>query len=310
MSDYSYLGVGRVYLRDRSVANQPMLEVGNCSALNFSVTEDTKELKDYTNPGGGTRNEVRRVSTVEMSLTMHDLNAQNLARALYGTATTHVGGVARTNVVLGSGAKSGFVPMTEPFAASPAPVIRATNGRTAATRANTAVVALNAYIVPATPNDFYYRVTTAGTTGAAPPVFPTTVGQTVTDGTAVLTCMGRIALVAATDYELRSSGILLLAAARYTDGEALEADYTTAAHDLVQALTGSGKEYELFFDGLNEARSGKRVTVRAFRVRVGALADLPLIGEEYAAAEVTGKLLADTSRTVGLSQYFEADIEA
>lgn len=311
--DYSYLGVGRIYLRDRTLANQPMLEVGNCSALNFSVTEETRELKDFTNPGGGTRNEVRRVSSVDMSLTLHDLNATNLARALYGSASSQAAGVARTNQSIGTGARGGFVPLGEPYAASPAPVIRAANGRTATTRANSAVVALNAYIVPTPANGFYYRVTTAGTTAAAPPgTLATTVtpGATVTDGTAVLTCMGRVLLTAGgTDYELRSSGILLAAGAAYTDGEALEADYTTALHDVVQALVNSGREYEMFFDGLNEARSGKRMAVRAFRVRIGALAQLPLIGEEFAAAEVTGKLLADTSRPAGQSQYFEADIE-
>ena len=36
-------------------------------------------------------------------------------------------------------------------------------------------------------NGQLYEVTTAGTTGATPPTYPTTVGETVTDGTAVLT---------------------------------------------------------------------------------------------------------------------------
>lgn len=35
---------------------------------------------------------------------------------------------------------------------------------------------------------YVYEVTTAGTTGASPPVYPTTAGSTVSDGTAVLTC--------------------------------------------------------------------------------------------------------------------------
>jgi hypothetical protein len=313
MSDYSYLGVGKVYLRDRSSASLPMLEVGNCSALNLSVTEDVKELKDFTNPGGGTRNEVRRISAVEMAMTMHDLNAANLARALYGSAANQVGGVARTNQAMGTGARGGFVPFGEPHAATPAPVVRAANGRTAVTRADSTAYTVGQYIKAIGSPTHYFKVTTAGTSAASPPGglgSTTTPGATVVDGTATLTCMGRILLTPVTDYELRSSGILITAAASFTDGEAVEADYTTAEHDAVQALVNSGKEYELFFDGLNEARSGKRVTVRAFRVKVGALAQLPLIGEEFAAAEATGKLLADTSRGVGQSQYFEVDIEA
>ncbi len=77
----------------------------------------------------------------------------------------------------------------------------------------------------------------------------------------------------------------------------------------MQALTTSGKEYELYFEGLNEARSGKPVTVQAYRVKLGAAQALSLIGEDYAALEMTGKLLKDTSKSgVGVSQYFRVEI--
>lgn len=311
VADYSYLGSGRIYLRDINASPQTgFLEVGNCSALQFTVTEDTKTLVDYTTPGGGTRNEVRRISAVEMSMTATDLIARNLARALNGSSSFVAGAVAKTQQAMGSsGVKGGYVPFPEIAATTPAPIVRAVNGRTAATRANSAVVALGAYIVPQTANGFFYRVTTAGTTAATPPTFGTTAGGTTTDGTATLTCMGRIILTAGTDYELRSSGVLILSAASYTDLEALEADYTTVAQDLVQALVASGREYELVFDGVNEARSGKRMSVNAFRVRLGALQNLSLIGEDYASMELSGKLLADTSKGAGLSQYFRAAVE-
>ncbi len=65
------------------------------------------------------------------------------------------------------------------------------------------------------------------------------------------------------------------------------------------------------FDGLNEARSGKRTRVTAHRIKIGALANLGLIGEEYAAIEATGKLLKDTAIVgAGISQYFKVEIEA
>lgn len=55
-----------------------------------------------------------------------------------------------------------------------------------------ATTALTAGVLrrPLTSNGFRYEVTTAGTTGATEPTWPTTVGATVTDGTVVFTCRG------------------------------------------------------------------------------------------------------------------------
>jgi phage tail sheath gpL-like len=54
------------------------------------------------------------------------------------------------------------------------------------------------YVVPVTANGFYYKCTTAGTTGAGQPTWPTTVGTTVSDGSAVWTCWGKIVATGAT----------------------------------------------------------------------------------------------------------------
>lgn len=305
MPDYSYIGSGRAYLREIG-GGGGLIEVGNASNLTFSVTEDTIEQKDFTQPGGGTYNEVRRISAVECTITMAELSPANLARAVYGSATavasTTVTGEA---VTVYPDAFSAFahLPLT-----TPTPTVVPAQA-SAPTRANTTAYALNAYVVPATPNGFYYKATAAGTSGGTIPTFPTTIGATVTDGTVTWTCAGRTTLVAGTDYEIRPGGIFVYLG-RLIAGEVLTCGYTRAAADVVQALTDSGKEYELVFDGLNEARSGKRTRVTAYRVKVGAAQQIALIGEEYAALEVTGKLLKDTSKTgAGVSQYFAAVIE-
>ena len=242
MADYSYLGSGRVYLRDRSGA-AGLIEVGNCSALAFAVTEETKELKDYTQPGGGTYNEVKRISAVECQITMHDMSALNLSRALYGS-TSSVTTATVTDEAHADVNKGEFVATT---------------------------------FMPASVTNVKKGATT---------------------------------FVANTDYEVRAGGIYIIPTGAIVDGDDITITYTKAATDVVQALTGSGKEYELVFDGLNEARSGKKTRVTAHRVKIGALASLGLIGEEYAAIEATGKLLKDTSITgAGISQYFKVEIE-
>jgi hypothetical protein len=305
MPDYSYIGSGRAYLREIG-GGGGLIEVGNASNLTFSVTEETIEQRDFTQPGGGTYNEVRRISAVECTITMAELSPANLARAVYGSATavasTTVSGEA---VTVYPDAFSAFahLPLTTPTPT----VVPAQASATA--RANTTAYALNSYVLPATPNGFYYKATTAGTSAGTIPTFPTTIGATVTDGTVTWTCAGRTTLVAGTDYEIRPGGIFVYVG-RLIAGEVLTCGYTRAAADVVQALTNSGKEYELVFDGLNEARSGKRTRVTAYRVKVGAAQQIALIGEEYAALEVTGKLLKDTSKTgAGVSQYFAAVIE-
>jgi hypothetical protein len=306
LQDYSYLGSGMIWLRVKGAA-APLLEVGNCSALSFNITEEPKELKDFTKPGGGTYTEVRRIGSVEMSITAHDMSPQNLAIAHYGTASTVVTGPVTGE--LHTLYRGGLVPLVN-IPTSAARTVEMVNGAAAVARANETVVALNAYLKPVAPNGFYYKVTTAGTTDDTPPAFPTTPGLTVTDGTAVLTCMGRIELTGA-DFSATPAGLRILDDAAVTDGEQAGIDYTKANSDVVEALTKSGQEYELVFEGLNEARSGKAVVVVVHRGKIGAAQQTQLIGEEFVALTMTGKVLKDTSIVgEGLSQYFVSKLAA
>jgi len=87
MTDKSYLGKGKVYMDGR--------QIGNVSELTLSVQEEKKELQDFTSAGGGLYNSLRRITSVEMSMIMHDYSAENLSLALFGTVTA----VAASGVV-------------------------------------------------------------------------------------------------------------------------------------------------------------------------------------------------------------------
>lgn len=241
MADYSYIGVGKVYLREVG-ASAGLTEIGNCTALNFAVQEETKELRDYTSTGGGVLNEVRRITGVEISLTMAEYSPDNLARALYGTTAAEVAGSVTAEVV------------------------------------------------------------TAYKGALARLAYPNPTSVVVKDETDTTT------YVAGTDYEVRPGGIFVLSGGSITDGETLHVDYSYGALDVIQALASSAKEWELVFEGLNEARSGKPVIVDVWRCRFGAAANLAFIGDDFAALELTGKVLKDSSKTAGISQFFRVQM--
>jgi len=78
----------------------------------------------------------------------------------------------------------------------------------------------------------------------------------------------------------------------------------------IEALTTGAKEFQMVFTGVNEATTGKTVTVTVHRLKVGAAQGLNLIGDEFAAMEITGEVLLDTSITTeGLSQFFKVEMD-
>ena len=86
-----YLCAGQVYARAEGVAGA-LAPIGNVSELKLGIEEDSKTLTDYTRGGGGTYAEVRRITSVSINATLHDLNQTNLARALYGDAAAEASG--------------------------------------------------------------------------------------------------------------------------------------------------------------------------------------------------------------------------
>ena len=250
MADYSYIGTGKVYVKERDSA-AGLIEVGNVSKLEFSVEEDTAELRDYTSPGGGVLNEVRRVKGVAASMTLTELKPQNIAIMLYGSSTAgSATAITDEELVVYKGA-----------------LTRLAN-------------------IPDTTETLTVKNDTDGSPGSTT--------YDVDD-----------------DYVVRPGGIYIPAASAIGDGATVHVAYKSKAADVIEALTASAKEYELFFEGLNEAQSGKPFLVDAFRVRFGATKAFSLIGDNFASYELTGKVLKDTTKVgTGDSQFFKATSQA
>lgn len=78
----------------------------------------------------------------------------------------------------------------------------------------------------------------------------------------------------------------------------------------IEALTTGAQTFEMVFNGVNEAATGKTVTVTVHRAKIGAAQGLGFIGDEFAALEITGEVLIDTDITdAGLSQFFKVEMD-
>lgn len=238
MSVYSYVGKGKIYLRVRG-SGDPLRFVGNSSQLNFSVAEQTIDLLDFTQGGGGKDDVVRRPESVTASMIWHNLSPENLAVALFG-ASTSIPGAA----VVG-----------ENQTANLGGLVRTDN---------------------------------------------------VPDPSAALTVD---TYVEGVDFERVPSGIIPLASGSILEGETLSISYTALGSAVIEALLSSGDEYQLVFDGINEAKSDRSVIVTAHRVKFSPVQDMAMIGNEFAGLNVTAELLKDDAiQGSSLSKFMKIEM--
>lgn len=78
----------------------------------------------------------------------------------------------------------------------------------------------------------------------------------------------------------------------------------------IEALTTGAQTFKMEFEGVNEAATGKTVTVTVHRAKIGAAQGLGFIGDDFGALEITGEVLIDTGIvTPGTSQFFKIDMD-
>jgi hypothetical protein len=236
----SYIGKGEVFLQKRNSAGAKQTPIGNCTSLQFGITEDTKELLDYTSAGGGKLDTSSRIKAVTAKMKVSNLSPSNLAIALRGSVTTHaaaaVADEAHADIVRGSLVELARLPDT---------------------------------------------------------------------GAAITVKVGATVVAAAGNWQAMGAGIWIEpTATALADGDDITVTYGALADDLVQAMVSSSDEYTLLFQGLNEARSGKPVIVKAFRIKFSPAKALDLIADEFGQLELEAEALSDATVTgTGLSKF-------
>jgi hypothetical protein len=292
--DYSYIGIGPVYMRRHGVDAVPV-PVGNVSTLTYSADEESKSNPDNQSPGGGNINTVKRVSAVKGKIRFSSLSPENLARGWRGDVTGVAAGSASGEVVAVH--KGGLALLAH---AGPTDVV-ITHGLDAWEAEHD--YALGDWVYAGT---HVHECTTAGASGASAPTWKTD-GTTTTDGTAVWTDHGEFAPVVNVDYEVRPEGLLI------PDDSGIQTPTVSVAYsypgqDVVQILTQSGAQYEIVFGGINEALSGAPHVVRMHKALLGIPSEQSLIGDDYAGLELEFELLSDPTKGVGMSKFLYATL--
>lgn len=302
-STRSYIGKGKLYVGKRSggIGNLP---IGNCAGLSLEITEDKKELPDYTSAGGGFKDTLSRITGVTGTVNIHDFSPANLALALRSEVSDGAAGSVTTE------AHTAFTDAFIDFTSLPDITVTVTP-----TIVQTAAwVAETAYNVGDTikeDTDKIFQCTVAGTSGASgaePTWTGHTLGDVVSDGaTLKWTYRGTTAMADGTDYEKGKAGIHILAtASRFALGLPINVAYSKNAAQIVQALISSAIEYTMFADLLNEVDGGNPFAVKMHRIKFSPTAGLELIGDDFGALELNFDILQDTTISgTDISQYMK-----
>ncbi len=313
--------VGQIYVREYGSTSAPM-PIGNVLAAELSHKEDVKRQTNMTTLGGGIHAEIRKVTEVELSMTLADINPINLARATQGTVsgvasgqsasetlTVTRGGLLRTkhlqpsNVVLTKGTTAGESTVTDEEHLG---VKKGDLVTLAHANATNVTVRLGDSVATATALTMAgnYTVTAAGIQidAAAPGV---------TDGKGIwvsykYATQGAV-VPAAGNYEVRPAGVYVYPEATgLVDDDEVKISYSHVGYAVIEALTTKPKELEIILEGLNEADDGKLAIVEIWRASQGVASSIALMQESgFINLKVTGSVLMDTTKVgVGISKYY------
>lgn len=116
------------------------------------------------------------------------------------------------------------------------------------------------------------------------------------------------------DWQLTGAGFEVLAGgdlataieAAGDDPYLVTVDYSSAEYDEIEALTDSGQEWELMFEGANAVGTKGKINAHYWRARFGLAETLDFISvDDFMGLTANAEVLADSGRGVGRSQYMK-----
>lgn len=108
------------------------------------------------------------------------------------------------------------------------------------------------------------------------------------------------------DFHLDRGMLFIPLTSDIEDEEELTVGYAHGELGHVEAAVRGQQFYELEFRGDNEARSGKKVMLKAHKVSGGVIQEMGLIGDQHGAGTISGSLTADPAKRINsnTSAYF------
>ena len=104
-----------------------------------------------------------------------------------------------------------------------------------------------------------------------------------------------VTFVAGEDYEIKSSGVVILEGGDISSGDSVKISYTPIGAVVIESLATAAKEYRMVFDGLNEADSGNPVELACHKVKFSPAQALSLISDDFATLPLSFDVLKDES---------------
>jgi hypothetical protein len=112
-------------------------------------------------------------------------------------------------------------------------------------------------------------------------------------------------LTEGTDYSVENNGILVIGTGAI-DATGIKVSYTKDKAEITEALTSAGLEYELVFNGVNEAQGGKPVQIKLHRVKFSPAQGLSFIGDDFGEISMDFEALSDTTISgAGISKFMK-----